>query len=137
MAAFPKPYADAVARLRVPSGFLIVLVFAWFSHPTAPSLELGLPVSVAGALMPDAHVGYGLPIGGATWLFRTAVRSNTGAAFAGNAGAVQRTPFEQQRTAVAGGARPGSFETNRGSTPTNYTSSGRGSSMVRSSTTKA
>jgi tRNA-splicing ligase RtcB len=25
---------------------------------------VGLPVSVAGALMPDAHVGYGLPIGG-------------------------------------------------------------------------
>ena len=25
---------------------------------------LRLPVSVAGALMPDAHVGYGLPIGG-------------------------------------------------------------------------
>jgi protein-S-isoprenylcysteine O-methyltransferase Ste14 len=48
MAAFPKPYADAVARLRVPSGFLIVLVFAWQSHPTTPSLELGLPVSVAG-----------------------------------------------------------------------------------------
>src|SRR5262249_8370161 len=24
----------------------------------------GLPVAVAGALMPDAHVGYGLPIGG-------------------------------------------------------------------------
>ena len=23
-----------------------------------------LPISVAGALMPDAHVGYGLPIGG-------------------------------------------------------------------------
>jgi len=23
-----------------------------------------LPVAVAGALMPDAHVGYGLPIGG-------------------------------------------------------------------------
>ncbi len=23
-----------------------------------------LPVSVAGALMPDAHAGYGLPIGG-------------------------------------------------------------------------
>jgi protein-S-isoprenylcysteine O-methyltransferase Ste14 len=48
MAAFPKPYADAVARLRVPSGFFIVLVFGWFSRPTAPSLELGLPVSVAG-----------------------------------------------------------------------------------------
>ena len=25
---------------------------------------LRLPVSVAGALMPDAHLGYGLPIGG-------------------------------------------------------------------------
>jgi protein-S-isoprenylcysteine O-methyltransferase Ste14 len=48
MAAFPKPYADAVARLRVPSGFLIVLVFAWFSRPTAESLELGLPVSIMG-----------------------------------------------------------------------------------------
>ena len=30
---FPKVYADAVARLRVPSGFLIVVVFAWFSRP--------------------------------------------------------------------------------------------------------
>jgi protein-S-isoprenylcysteine O-methyltransferase Ste14 len=48
MAAFPKPYADAVARLRVPSGFVIVLVFAWFSLPTVQSLEIGLPVSVAG-----------------------------------------------------------------------------------------
>ena len=48
MGAFPKPYADSVARLRVPSGFLIVLVFAWFSHPTTLSLALGLPVSVAG-----------------------------------------------------------------------------------------
>ena len=25
---------------------------------------IALPVAVAGALMPDAHVGYGLPIGG-------------------------------------------------------------------------
>lgn len=48
MAVFPKPYADAVARLRVPSGFLIVLVFAWFSHPTVLSLVLGLPFSVVG-----------------------------------------------------------------------------------------
>lgn len=48
MAAFPKPYADAVARLRVPSGFLIVLVFAWFSHPTGQSLAVGLPVSIMG-----------------------------------------------------------------------------------------
>jgi protein-S-isoprenylcysteine O-methyltransferase Ste14 len=48
MMRFPKPYADAVARLRVPSGFLIVAVFAWFSQPTAHSLELGLPISLLG-----------------------------------------------------------------------------------------
>jgi len=48
MIHFPKPYADAVARLRVPSGFLIVLVFAWFSNPTAISLEIGLPIAVLG-----------------------------------------------------------------------------------------
>ena len=48
MLQFPKRYADAVARLRVPSGFLIVLVFAWLSHPTARSLAIGLPVSILG-----------------------------------------------------------------------------------------
>jgi protein-S-isoprenylcysteine O-methyltransferase Ste14 len=48
MIRFPKPYADIVARLRVPSGFLIVVVFAWFSHPTALSLQIGLPISVLG-----------------------------------------------------------------------------------------
>jgi len=48
MIRFPKPYADIVARLRVPSGFLIVLVFGWFSSPTALSLEIGLPISLVG-----------------------------------------------------------------------------------------
>ena len=48
MIQFPKPYADLVARLRVPSGFLIVIVFAWFSLPTAASMAWGIPVSVAG-----------------------------------------------------------------------------------------
>jgi protein-S-isoprenylcysteine O-methyltransferase Ste14 len=48
MFRFPKPYADRVARLRVPSGFLIVIVFAWFSHPTPQSLAYGLPVSLLG-----------------------------------------------------------------------------------------
>jgi protein-S-isoprenylcysteine O-methyltransferase Ste14 len=48
MIRFPKPYADAVARLRVPSGFLIVIVFAWFSRPTPQSLACGLPVAVIG-----------------------------------------------------------------------------------------
>ncbi len=48
MLAFPKPYADFVARLRVPSGFLLVAVFAWFSHPTVRSLAIGAPISLAG-----------------------------------------------------------------------------------------
>jgi protein-S-isoprenylcysteine O-methyltransferase Ste14 len=48
MVEFPKRYADAVARLRVPSGFLIVLVFAWLSAPTPHSLEIGLPISALG-----------------------------------------------------------------------------------------
>jgi protein-S-isoprenylcysteine O-methyltransferase Ste14 len=48
MPLFPKPYADAVARLRVPGGFLLVAVFAWFSQPTPRSLAIGLPISLAG-----------------------------------------------------------------------------------------
>jgi protein-S-isoprenylcysteine O-methyltransferase Ste14 len=48
MFQFPKPYADAVARLRVPSGFLIVVVFAWLSHPSPWSLAVGVPVSLLG-----------------------------------------------------------------------------------------
>lgn len=48
MIQFPKPYADMVARLRVPSGFLLVAVFAWFSDPTARSLAVGVPVSLVG-----------------------------------------------------------------------------------------
>ena len=51
MMRFPKPYADVVARLRVPSGFLIVAVFAWFSQPTAQSLEIGLPISLVGLVL--------------------------------------------------------------------------------------
>lgn len=45
---FPKPYADRVAKLRVPGGFLLVAAFAWFSHPTWPSLLWGLPLSLSG-----------------------------------------------------------------------------------------
>ncbi len=48
MSFFPKPYADLVARLRVTCGFVLVAAFAWFSHPDARSLALGLPVSVLG-----------------------------------------------------------------------------------------
>jgi protein-S-isoprenylcysteine O-methyltransferase Ste14 len=45
---FSKPYADAVAKLRVPCGFVLVAAFLWLSAPTLPSLAAGLPVSVLG-----------------------------------------------------------------------------------------
>lgn len=48
MITFPKRYADTVARLRVPFGFLLVIVFAWFSCPSPASLLWGVPVSLAG-----------------------------------------------------------------------------------------
>lgn len=47
---FPKPYADLVARLRVPSGFLLVAAFAYFSNPDMTSLTFGIPVSILGLL---------------------------------------------------------------------------------------
>jgi protein-S-isoprenylcysteine O-methyltransferase Ste14 len=46
--SFPKSYADAVAKLRVPGGFLMVAAFLWLSAPTWTSLAFGLPVSVIG-----------------------------------------------------------------------------------------
>ena len=48
MIHFSKRYADRVAKLRVPSGFLIVIVFAALSHPTPESLAIGFPISVGG-----------------------------------------------------------------------------------------
>ncbi len=48
---FPKPYADAVARLRVPFGFVMVAGFAWLAAPSRVSLVWGLPVAVVGLLL--------------------------------------------------------------------------------------
>jgi protein-S-isoprenylcysteine O-methyltransferase Ste14 len=45
---FPKAYADFVARLRVPGGFVLVAAFLWLSDPTAQSLAYGLPVAALG-----------------------------------------------------------------------------------------
>jgi protein-S-isoprenylcysteine O-methyltransferase Ste14 len=45
---FPKKYADMVAKLRVPSGFVLVIAFAWLAAPTLRSLAWGVPVSIAG-----------------------------------------------------------------------------------------
>jgi protein-S-isoprenylcysteine O-methyltransferase Ste14 len=51
MSAFPKPYADAAARLRVTGGFVLAAAFAWFSQPDSSSLIYGLPVSALGLLL--------------------------------------------------------------------------------------
>lgn len=58
MSRFPKPYADLVARLRVPSGFLLVAAFAWFSRPDFRSLAIGLPVSILGLLLRGWAAGH-------------------------------------------------------------------------------
>ena len=48
---FPKPYADAVAKLRVPSGFLLVAAFCSLATPTLHSLAIGVPISILGLLL--------------------------------------------------------------------------------------
>lgn len=55
---FPKPYADAVARLRVPSGFLLLAAFAWLSRPSYQSLLLGVPLSLCGLLLRGWAAGH-------------------------------------------------------------------------------
>jgi protein-S-isoprenylcysteine O-methyltransferase Ste14 len=45
---FSKTYADFVARLRVPMGFVLAAAFAWFASPTTRALACGVPVSAAG-----------------------------------------------------------------------------------------
>lgn len=47
----PKTYADFVARLRVPAGFVLVAAFAWFSKPTTESLWLGALCAIPGLLL--------------------------------------------------------------------------------------
>ncbi len=56
--AFPKLYADLVARLRVPCGFLLVAAFAWLSQPSAHSLAYGLPVGVLGLFVRGWAAGH-------------------------------------------------------------------------------
>jgi len=49
--SFPKAYADRVAKLRVPCGFVLVAAFLWLAQPTGTSLAAGLPVSILGLAM--------------------------------------------------------------------------------------
>jgi protein-S-isoprenylcysteine O-methyltransferase Ste14 len=48
---FSKPYADRVARWRVPAGFVLAAAFAWFSAPTRASLAWGAGIAGAGMLL--------------------------------------------------------------------------------------
>jgi protein-S-isoprenylcysteine O-methyltransferase Ste14 len=55
---FPKAYADLAARLRVPSGFVLVIVFIWLSKPTVEALIWGFPVSAVGLLLRGWAAGH-------------------------------------------------------------------------------
>ena len=55
---FPKWYADRVARLRVPGGFVLVAAFAWLSRPSAESLLSGLPVAALGLALRGWAAGH-------------------------------------------------------------------------------
>ena len=58
MSAFPKPYADRVAKLRVPFGFVLVITFAWLSQPSPGSMTIGLPVAALGLLLRGWAAGH-------------------------------------------------------------------------------
>lgn len=45
---FPKAYADAVMRMRVPSGFLLAICFGLLAQPTFDSMLFGPMVAIPG-----------------------------------------------------------------------------------------
>ena len=55
---FPKPYADAVAKLRVPAGFILLIAFLYFAAPDGSSLAVGLPVALCGLLLRGWAAGH-------------------------------------------------------------------------------
>jgi protein-S-isoprenylcysteine O-methyltransferase Ste14 len=55
---FAKPYADLVARLRIPIGFLVAAAFAAFSAPTVSSLRTGILVSACGLALRGWAAGH-------------------------------------------------------------------------------
>jgi protein-S-isoprenylcysteine O-methyltransferase Ste14 len=48
MALFPKPWADAVQKWRVPSGIALAAAFVLLADPVPPTLLLGLPFCLLG-----------------------------------------------------------------------------------------
>jgi protein-S-isoprenylcysteine O-methyltransferase Ste14 len=55
---FSKPYSDAVAKLRVPGGFVLVAAFLWLSEPAWASLAVGLPISLLGLILRGWAAGH-------------------------------------------------------------------------------
>jgi protein-S-isoprenylcysteine O-methyltransferase Ste14 len=55
---FPKPYADAVAKLRVPAGFVLLAAFLYLAAPNARSLAVGAPVALCGLLLRGWAAGH-------------------------------------------------------------------------------
>jgi protein-S-isoprenylcysteine O-methyltransferase Ste14 len=55
---FPKPYSDFVARIRVPSGFVVLVAFAWLSKPSLNSMLIGLPLSIVGLCLRTWATGH-------------------------------------------------------------------------------
>jgi protein-S-isoprenylcysteine O-methyltransferase Ste14 len=49
--SFPKPYADFVARFRVPSGFVLLAGFLWMAHPELESIARGISISIFGLVI--------------------------------------------------------------------------------------
>jgi protein-S-isoprenylcysteine O-methyltransferase Ste14 len=58
MSAFPKPYADFVAKLRVSFGFVLVIAFGWMSQPSPQSMALGFPFSMLGLVLRGWATGH-------------------------------------------------------------------------------
>jgi protein-S-isoprenylcysteine O-methyltransferase Ste14 len=46
--SFPKPYADFVARMRVPSGFVLLAAYIWLARPSLESIARGTLVAILG-----------------------------------------------------------------------------------------
>lgn len=55
---FPKPYADRVAKLRVPAGFVLIAAFLYFASPDSISLAIGVPVACCGLLLRGWAAGH-------------------------------------------------------------------------------
>jgi protein-S-isoprenylcysteine O-methyltransferase Ste14 len=56
--AFPKGYAEFVARRRVAAGFVVAAIFLFLAEPTAISLFVGLAVGVVGLLLRGWAAGH-------------------------------------------------------------------------------